>query len=772
MFDLNILSLHYVSGHEWTQLPGLLALAAPRRAARGRGDDQLVLLLDLVGGMELPSRSLERAAQAYYRNSGSVTAALRAAVDDLNNELLEHNLRKSGSGEQMLGLLNLAVVHTGRLILAQSGPTHAFILAAAGSQHLYDPQLAGRGLGLSRTVNVRFFQSELAPGDALVLCSNPPAAWTVNGGLVGAPGEALDTLRRRLLSQSQPDLKAAVVQFQAGNGKINLVSSAAGSQPSAPEAGQRLNGAQPLHAMDTPAQVAPDLTSQVEPPVTVEPAIDAPQPPQIPPLQAAPEISAIPAEPARVTARAVPAAKSTVVDESEPLPAPRRRQRTGAPPFLRSLAAIFRWGSRAQAGGEERLGRAFSRVLPGSADSSHALSPATMVFIAVAVPVVVVAVAMAVYFQRGRADQYRAYYAQAVVQASQAETLKDPAALRGAWEKTLFWLDKADTYQKTSDSRALRLQAQSALDGLDNIVRLGYQPAIIGGLAASVRVTRMVATNNDLYMLDATQGRVLRAVLTGHGFEFDPNFACGPGTSGSIIINKIVDISPMPPDNEFNATVMAIDEDGDLLYCTPGSGFTAAPLAPPDNNWGKITAMVLDSNSLYVLDPQTNAVWVYDGGVGNFSDRPRLIFDTDIPPMADVIDLAVSNQNLYLLHADGHITQCTFSSLAFEPTRCTDPAPYTDNRPGRGGKVTTFSDARFTQVMSTALPTPALYMLDPQTQAIYLFSLQLRLQNQYRADTTTDTRLPSDRPATAFTIGPNRLVFLAFDNQIYYAVSQ
>jgi hypothetical protein len=80
--------------------------------------------------------------------------------------------------------------------------------------------------------------------------------------------------------------------------------------------------------------------------------------------------------------------------------------------------------------------------------------------------------------------------------------------------------------------------------------------------------------------------------------------------------------------------------------------------------------------------------------------------------MEDVIDLAVDKSDLYLLHEDGHVTLCTFSELGVSPTRCTDPFPYVDSRPGREGLIL-IPDSPFTQIHATQPPDPSLYLLEP-----------------------------------------------------------
>jgi hypothetical protein len=200
-----------------------------------------------------------------------------------------------------------------------------------------------------------------------------------------------------------------------------------------------------------------------------------------------------------------------------------------------------------------------------------------------------------------------------------------------------------------------------------------------------------------------------------------------------------------------------------MLYCIPDEAPLGVPLVPPDSNWGNPLAITIEAGDLYLLDPLTNAVWIYYGGESAFREAPRFFFGNQVPSMQSVIDLAVNREDLYLIHDDGHMTTCTFSSLQESPTRCTDPAPFTDNRPGRTGGEK-IPDARFLRIARTPPPEPSLYMLDPITQSIYHFSLRLTLVRQYRSLNP----LP-DEIATAFAVGANRSLFLALGNKVYIA---
>jgi uncharacterized protein len=386
-----------------------------------------------------------------------------------------------------------------------------------------------------------------------------------------------------------------------------------------------------------------------------------------------------------------------------------------------------------------------------------------MAFFAIAVPLVVVTVAAAVYFQRGRATQYEVYFTQAREAAQVAATKSDPAELRQAWQTTLLHLDQAEAYQTTSESKEMRNQAQAVLDEMEGVERLDFKPALVDQLAETAVISRIVSDGDDLYLLDQSQGVVLHALLTNEGYLIDPTFQCGPGPySNGVIIDPLVDIARLPRGNELGAAILAIDSNGNSLSCILATEPVATAMRPPDINWGSPQALAIDTGDLYILDAQNNAVWIYRGM--DTEKPPRLFFGDDIPPMQDVIDIAVNGYDLYLLHKDSHLTTCEYSGLAESPTRCEDPATFSDPRPGHQSGAT-ISDAVFSEILFSPPPDPSIYLLDPKAQSIYHFSVRLTLQRQYQSFNP----LP-EGPATAMEIDKeNRIAFMAIGNQVYYA---
>ena len=416
----------------------------------------------------------------------------------------------------------------------------------------------------------------------------------------------------------------------------------------------------------------------------------------------------------------------------------------------------------------ERLRNFLPRLLPNS-ETGESLAPSNtmMAFLAVLVPLIVVTIASVVYLRYGRSLQYETYLRQAQELRAQAVTLTEPVEQRKAWENVLLNVDIAESHRETYETITLRQEAESNLDALLGITRLQFQPAFSSNLG--IEVSRMAASETDLFLLNAAKGEVLRAQLTsGRGFQPDTAFNCRPGVYGSYTVGPLVDILAMPTLNSINATLLGVDAGGNLLYCAPGQVAQAIPLPVPDTNWWRVTAFVLDAGNLYVLDAPARAVWVYNGRDGTFIDQPYFFFGGQTPEKQDVIDLVVSGDDLYLLHADGHLSTCSYSRLESVPTRCQDPTPLV-NPFAAYQDVDLFGAAHFTQMLFAAPPDQSILLLDADSQGVMRFAPRtLDLENQFRPTTGSGNPIPPG-PVGAVTVGPNYVMYLAMNGQVYLA---
>jgi hypothetical protein len=791
--DLNILPLSYRDGQEEANPVDLYAVMPPKRPAHGREHDSLILYLNMAGNAPLlPEQQvplMERLAQKFYKTPGSVTAALRSLAEGLNLHLLERNLRISGGGKQGVGLFMVAVLRSDTLYLAHCGPVHSILVTPTETQVMHDPSGAGRGLGLSKTTQVRFYQARMQSGDYLVLAPRAPEGW-LTSGLRHTPRLGIEGMRRHLLEQagaemSSGTISATLLQAHSGDGKLRLLK----RKPGVPDmahtgpvsaSGAALPEAQPAPSMPTLAEAPTESISTETPPPPAAPAeavpsaglrrISAPQPSGAGAVPvAAAGVAAEAAAQAAVSATPA-AARPSQPPKAQPAPKkPKKERRTlrkALAPLLAGMGAIGRAVGNTLDSAGRSLGRLGRSLLPD--EGLLHLPPSAMLFIALAIPLVIATIGGVIYIRRGRAAQYQVYYDQAVIAAQNAAGQTEAAPQRASWELVLGALDSAEFYQVTPESEALRNQVQAALDDLDEIERLDFKPALDqGSLEEEFIIQRMVSNGSDLYLLDGVTGNVLRVVMSASGFEIDTAFKCGP-SFGPLVVGPLVDIVALPLgiyDEATEASILGIDAGGNLLFCMPDGTQPLAVQPALPGNFTEATNVEVDGGDLYVLDPQSKAVWLYNRM--EIDQLPRDFFGEDRPDdLVNAIDMAIDLDDLFLLHADGQVSKCIYSGLTESPTRCEEPYPYTDKRAGReSGEV--MEETSFEEIYYSPPPGPAIYMLDPQPQAIYYFSPRLAMQSQYRPV----SELPGG-PATAFAINissAQRLAFLAIGTQVYYA---
>jgi hypothetical protein len=765
--DINLLPAARYAGRDYPELLSLHAAEPPRRAARGREADRLILYLAVAGNAPLPpgkqDQVLADMAKLFFDTPGSVTAALRKVAEELNRLLLERNLHLTSSSRQGIGLLTQAVLRGSQLYLAVSGPVNIFLVTADEVQHFYDADMADRGLGQGRSTPVNFIQTGIQPNDTLIMAAQPAPGWSTET-LQGLHGIGPESLRRRLFGQEIADLNAVLVQARSGKGAFYLpkpgkpVAAAPvqeGEQPSSIVAASVLAAPQPA-ATEIPASEPP----MAEPPATVPPALEPLEPvlleaasihegqpfPGAPPSPiVAPNVS--PSTPAEATTTAV-----SSTGQAAQVPRASR---------LAVITAVLAQAIAPITAGLRRLGHALgsllARMLPG--DYFQSVPSTIMAFTALAVPVVVVTVSSVVYLRLGRDAQYETLYAQAEQIAQRSTGQTDVAHKHADIETALDLLSKAEAHRSSPEVQALQGQLRYALDELELIKRVTYLPAIIGGLPASVNITRMVVIEDDLYLLDSGRGSVIRATLTSQGYEVDLTFQCGPTSSGAV-----VDIAAWPPGYKPPARLLALDASGNILYCQPNAAPQQDRLTAPNTDaWGQIKAFSLDLGDSYVLDAPSKSVWIY--WRSDFTQEPSMFFNDEIPDMQDVVDMTANRGDLYLLHADNRLTLCFYSDFQGVPTRCSDPQ-FVDFRPGRES-LPLIPPAPFSQIQNTLPPDPSLYFLEPQDQAIYHFSLRnLAFQRMIAADNP----LPDGNTTAFFVDNLQGYVYQAIGNQVFYAI--
>ncbi len=733
--DLFVVPLYRRDGQDQAYLPGVHLLASPRRAARGRAGERLVLQLTLPPEITLSADQqhalLGDLAEGYFRTPGSVTSALREQIERLNAYFLQLNQR----GQPAAARLAALSARDERITLAHAGAQHGFVLNNS-IQHFYDAPASGRGLGMGSQTDVRFYQAEVTAGDCVLLVPDIPSGWNEKT-LANVSAQKLSTLRRRFLSEAGAQLRAVMLMAQPGSGRLSLMTSFEDAPAAArPQTAAPIVPAPAAHSAPpaTPPAAQPAGWEQLPAPELEETGSFAPTPPEDLYSEPVPYQSGWPTQPEPEE----PGGFSVFMDEISGRAAKFWRR---VSPGLRSLLL---------------------RLLPD--EPVFNLPRQTLAIIAIAVPLAVVILVSVVYLQFGRVQLYENYLAQAQSAAALAQARENPVEVRQAWIVAVHYAERASAYEQDAQAAAeLLAQARLALDGLDFIERMDFQPALFTNLPRATNITQMVADNRDLYMLDSNTGKVLRAFLTSSGYQLDDSFSCEPAPYADTIVSHLVDMALLPSRfHVLGASLAAIDANGNIIYCIVGEPPTAAVLKEPDSRWGKPTAIAVENNNLYVLDPVTNAVWVYSGEGGSFTGAPRFFFGAQVPSMQQAVDIVMEGDTLYVLSETGRVAECVFSDDLENPTTCTDPLEFVDTRPGQQNGPTV-AGANFSQLFLTDPPGPSLFFLDPIVPSIYQFSTRLNMSRQLRAQ----NELPSGL-VTAFTISPNRFVFLAFENQVYF----
>jgi hypothetical protein len=792
--DLTLSPLYRINGQEIASLPGLIATPPPQNAARGREKDRLIVYLLLAGNSTFSTSEYMQVAKdalnIFYQTSGSLTSALRTAADLVNKTLLERNMTTSGNGQYAIGWLTLAALRDrdAQCTLALSGPMHAYWFGQNEMRHIHEPLTSGKGLGTNQTTNVHYSQTTLSAGDRLLFFGRAPDAWSIT--LNDPSPSSLDAMRRRLITLTHDDLNAVLMQATEGTGVLNLLSGMPESKAETAPPAMR-----PTPQLTRPQQAVPtpEVSPATAPAAHVVQAAAYAIPPQ---HEEAPRPNPLASLPRTQSAASrdfpasIPRIQTPVNEENDP-PAFEAEENLTAeinvqsaqpaqPEAPREPSARARQTAKALATGiqstrrvSETLGGKLKnflpRLLPNTETSEPAApSNAAMMFMAILIPLMIVTMLSVVYIRYGRSQQYDTYLGRAKEMQAQALTLSNPVEQLQAWDNVISDLNLAESHRVTSETTTLRDEANANRDKLLGITRMQFNPAFSSNLG--IEISRMTASETDLFLLNAKNGEALRAQSSnnGRGFQIDSTFNCKPGVYGNYTVGNLVDILTLPALNSINATLLGIDAAGNLLYCAPGQLAQAIPLPPPDTNWNRVTAITLDGGNLYVLDALARAVWVYNGKDGTFIDRPYFFFGGQTPEKQDAIDLIVSGDELYMLHADGHLSTCSFSRIESKPTRCQDPSPLINPFAAYQG-IDMFASAHFTQMLFTALPNQSILLLDADTQGVLRFAPQsLELQNQFRPTTGTTNPISSG-PAGAVAVGPNHVLYLAINGQVYFA---
>lgn len=821
-FDIAAHLLHVAGGRvSPDEPPGFATIPPPRKAARGREKDTLILCLGLKARESLAAERhealLELAAATFFGSPGSVTAALRQALAAVNQKLLDDNLASGqpvGASPIQAGLL-AAALRGADFYAVQSGP--GLLLVARPTGHERFPQTLTRALGQSNAVEANYYHTTVSAGDYLCFSNAPARGWTdiALAGLGLQTG--LPAVVERLRESAGADASVLVLRLEAVADAASIPTAPAERAAPAHPAPQPRQTAASLDAASSvpaprrqprgraaglaeffrlkprstrSAEAAPAAASESESengeiPVTVE-------------AGAAPEVfwgaphpatqPAAPAEPEPLPNLPDFLAERSAASATQPIQ-PRRSSPSAAnppasprpSPFQRLFRGLGRSIGVTIAEAIRGLRVLIARTLPEGTlqqEGMFVVPTSVQIGIALIIPVIVVGVSVWLYLENGREAQYAAALTEAQWAVARGRAAGDVEAARPHWEAALEWLNQAESLRPNQpEVNLLRQEAQGYLDELDWVTRLDFQPLLLAGLGSGTRLTRLVLVGQDVYVLDQGHNRVLRLApiaasptLAG-GYALDAAYQCAGGqTLRDITVGDLIDIALVPGptviagDTTLSGDVIvAFDSLGALLYCSPGLAQPyASYLAAPEIGWVRPTAIELYADRLYVLDPGSSNIWQYQASGGAFTSAPERYFTSVSYDFGDAIEFSIAGGEVFILRRDGRAAHCTRAAAGAAPT-CAAAAQYIDSRPGRAVGDVLAGLARPAAITYDAPPEPSLYLLDGDESALYQLSLKLVLVRQYRP------YFPLAGPITAASLDPAKRFFVAAGDNVYVA---
>lgn len=581
--------------------PGAIATPPPRRTARGRDADSFFGLLSLGAGEHQPAPFYEALSDeitgTYFNTSGSITSALRVALNAASEHVYRANRR---SGDYATVGLACAVLRGRELYVAIAGPARAFLVQPDGTHRmpgefeLTDPLLP---LGAEREADLRLYHHDLQPGDFLVLADPTFGRLTDNTVRQAAStGEIGDTLNN-LASVASENSACEVIKFVT-----------------------------PLHEGEADV-------------------ISGPKRRRLPSLPLFPR--------GDDEADDEPDERPTRRRDGETA---ERRLRKAGQGAARGLARatdglrvlVERWlpEGRSENPLEERL------------KLSTPAQVGIAVGVALAAALLTTAIYTArgqtsEYAQLVREAQNEIEQGRRA-SGSQAEA-------RAHWEYALFYLGEAGKIRQPSEEiLSLRDEALTAIDSYDHVTRVepvllrAYDEGstLRGPVVHGLNLYLFDETQGILYREDLDEAGAALTNRSSHVVVREGELV------NDRVIGEFVDLAWLEDGGVGQRNVLAmVTASGQLITYSPSWDVTVTGL-PGSDAWGIPRAIAVFDRDLYVLDAGANEIWRYVASADAYSRPPERTFTDVTPDLSDAVDLAIdSNGNMYVLHTDGEITK-------------------------------------------------------------------------------------------------------------------
>jgi DNA-binding beta-propeller fold protein YncE len=238
---------------------------------------------------------------------------------------------------------------------------------------------------------------------------------------------------------------------------------------------------------------------------------------------------------------------------------------------------------------------------------------------------------------------------------------ESPTVARDHWLEVLASLKEAETLEPEEPEIAqMRAQAETELDRIDGVTRLGQVYRIYEYNLPASAPSRVIVAGLDVYVLDRGAGRVYR-----HALNDVQNALRNPNTDQVLLqqgqsvedktIGELVDINWMRDGGEGQAgALIVLDRDGLLVEHDPTWEQLGHQVVSGQDQWrAPLSLRTFDSN-LYVLDPTANQIFKYLAE--QFAAAPERWIKASDADLSKAVDMGIDG-NIYVLHNNGRIAK-------------------------------------------------------------------------------------------------------------------
>lgn len=608
--------------------PGLLAQPPAPRAARGRERDFLFVHLTLTGTAAdtavLSANLLNLISQKFYSASGSVTAALRTAVMEANEQLLRYNLGDNHPARE--GAITCTVFRQEEVFTIQAGESVALLGHNYGIERMPPtPPAQLTPMGRSRSLDIRYYHHRLQSGDMLLL-ADP-----------------------RISNLAIEEFEPALVDshIEKGLGALTAVIGA-----------------------DSVRLLLVELTADI--PLNI---------PEARPMPPAPEIAVLPPQPRRETTATLSPAPEIEVRKPQPSRPYRTRQQPVPPTNGEGSPSVDRQvieRHARQAGATAALGA--SRFTAWLADVMMRLRPPQTAateaesvnwtwaaVIAILIPLVVAAVVTSVYVARDQAQELSNIKTEMNQKLVLAQEAVSPTAARQQYQEILALATQATTLLDPGDTEILRLRemAREELDKLDGVTRLTASALYEYSTGTNLQAVALrEGPNGGIYTLDRGNDIVYEHTTDETYLTLttpEPFALLASGNSvGSHVVGTVIDFIWRPQGFAVQREGLAmLDRDGALVTFQPSIDSLFAVSLDLSIDWVNPVAMTDFDERIYILDTGAGQIWKYFPEGESFiakADERTILFNDD-PDLTHAVDFDIYSEDgsLVLLYGDGRI---------------------------------------------------------------------------------------------------------------------